>query len=276
MPWSGECPACGTWRSTLQPGIEARDLHESIDTDARIAGFKELRVQNNARILDEVAATLPLAGARALDVGSAHGWFLEEAVRRGVKIEGVEPEEALAEQARARGLTVRTGYFPAVLAPDEQVDLISFNDVLEHIPDVDETLAACAGALRPGGVLSINIPSATGLGYRIATGLARIGVRGPYLRLWQFGLPSPHIHYFTPAALERIVARHGFRIDRRLPLSSIRRDGLWNRVHTVSRPTPLSIVSFVALWLAAPILNRPANSDIVLVLARREDGSPGR
>ncbi len=269
MSWSAQCPSCGTWRSTLVPEIESSELHASIDTGARVAGFRELRMQNNVRILDELSTLAPLAGADLLDVGSAHGWFLDEAKRRGMNALGLEPEDATTEQARERGLSVRSGYFPDALADGETFDVISFNDVLEHIPDVDATLGACARALRPGGVLSVNIPSAAGLVYRIATGLARIGVRGPYQRLWQHGLPSPHVHYFMPVALARVIERHGFRVARILPLSSIRRDGLWARVHTVSRPSPLSVLNFAALWIGAPIFNRPAQSDIVLVLAQR-------
>src|SRR5205085_2717480 len=142
-------------------------------------------------------------------------------------------------------------------------------DVLEHIPDVDEALAACARVLRPGGVLSVNIPSATGLGYRIAVALARIGIRGPYLRVWQHGLPSPHAHYFTPEALARLVECHGLRVSRTMALSPIRREGLWARVHTVSRPSVGSIANFLALWIGAPALRRAGESDIVLLLAQR-------
>jgi hypothetical protein len=42
------------------------------------------------------------------------------------------------------------------------------------------------------------------------------------------------------------------------------RDGLWERVHTFRSRTPASIG---ALYAAAPILNRPVQSDIVLLLA---------
>ncbi len=268
--WSAECPACGSWRSLLVPEINSAELHEPIDRSGRVAGFKMLRDKNNAEILDEIAAEIPLGGKRLFDVGSAHGWFVEAAARRGMCAEGIEPEMEMVNHARSRGLNVRPGYFPAALSEDERTDVISFNDVLEHIPDVDAALDACAHTLRPGGLLSVNIPSASGLAYRIATGLARVRFRGPYLRLWQYGLPSPHIHYFTPAALQRVIERHGFMVVRRRPLSSIRREGLWARVHTVSRPTVSSVIMFLVLWAATPILDRPRHADVVLLLARRQ------
>lgn len=272
--WSAECPACGTWRSSLVPAINSAELHDPIDRSDRVAGFKQLRDENNAQILDDLSAEVSLEDKWLFDVGSAHGWFIEAAARRGMHAEGIEPEMEMVDHARARGLTVRPGYFPEALG-DERADVITFNDVLEHIPDVDAALAACAEHLPPGGLLSVNIPSATGLAYRIATVLARVGFRGPYLRLWQYGLPSPHVHYFTPDALGRLVERHGFAVIRRRPLSSIRRQGLWARVHTVSRPTVGSVFTFLALWAATPIFERPRNADVFLLVARRETGEPG-
>ncbi len=182
-PWSARCPACGTWTSSLALAINEQTTHATsateIDVDARATGLKELRRQNFRDVLDRIGALRPLAGTRLLDVGSAHGWFLEEAAARGVEATGVEPEEAIAEESRRAGARVLTGYFPDVVPDGEQVDVITFNDVLEHIPDVRGTLAGCARVLPPGGVLAINIPSADGLGYRVARLLARVGVKGP-------------------------------------------------------------------------------------------------
>jgi 2-polyprenyl-3-methyl-5-hydroxy-6-metoxy-1,4-benzoquinol methylase len=273
--WAARCPGCGTWASSLEPEINSRNEHVAtgteIDTEARIAGLQRLRRENFRDVLDRIGALLPLDGARLLDVGAAHGWFLEEAAARGVRATGVEPEEDVAAGPLSRGLDVRPGFFPDAIDKGETFDVISFNDVLEHIPDARATLAACAEFLRPGGVLSINIPNADGLGYRVASSAARVGVRGPFERFWQHGLPSPHVHYFTRAGLRRLVEDTGFAVEEVGALSAISRDGLWERVHTFRRATPASVASFAALWTAAPVLNRPRNSDIVLMLALRRD-----
>jgi SAM-dependent methyltransferase len=271
--WAARCPECGAWGSSLEPEINARNTHVTtateIDTTARVAGLERLRRENFRQVLDRIATLMPLAGARLLDVGSAHGWFLEEAAARGAEATGVEPEEDVAADALRRGLDVRRGYFPDVVGESERFDVVAFNDVLEHIPDARGTLEACARVLRPGGILSVNIPNADGLGYRVAGGAARLGVRGPFERFWQHGLPSPHCHYFTRASLTRLVAGSGFEVEEVEALSAISRQGLWNRVHTFRSTSPASVASFAALWAAAPVLNRPSNSDIVLLLGRR-------
>jgi SAM-dependent methyltransferase len=273
VDWAARCPECGTWASSLEPAINEQTTHATtateIDDSARAVGLEQLRRDNFRQILDRIDALVPLAGARLLDIGSAHGWFLEEAGARGVRATGVEPEEEIAAKAADKGLDVRAGYFPDVVPEAGAFDVVTFNDVLEHIPDVRATLEACARVLRPGGVLSINIPSADGLGYRVAGGLARTGLRGPFERFWQHGLPSPHCHYFTRASLASLMSDSGFRVEEVDALSAILRQGLWDRVHTFRRTSPASVASFAALWAAAPVLNRPRNSDIVLALGRR-------
>ncbi|HEX4668848.1 MAG TPA: class I SAM-dependent methyltransferase [Solirubrobacterales bacterium] len=273
IEWAARCPECGTWASSLEPEINARNTHVTtatqIDGTARVAGLESLRRENFRQILNCVDALVPLAGARLLDVGSAHGWFLEEAAARGAQATGVEPDDDVAADPLRRGLDIRCGYFPDVIAESETFDIVTFNDVLEHIPDARATLEACARVLRPGGVLSVNIPNADGLGYRVAGTTARVGIRGPFERFWQHGLPSPHCHYFTRASLARLVTDSGFAVEEIDALSAISRQGLWDRVHTFRQVSPASIASFAALWAAAPVLNRPRNSDIVLMLALR-------
>jgi 2-polyprenyl-3-methyl-5-hydroxy-6-metoxy-1,4-benzoquinol methylase len=269
-PWSARCTVCGTWSSSLAVAINEEAAHARVDEAARATGLKELRRRNYEAILDRIAVLRPLAGARLLDVGSAHGWFLEAAAARGLDATGVEPEEARGEASRRGGGDVRVGYFPDVIEDGETFDVITFNDVLEHIPDVRATLDSCARVLAPGGVLSINIPSADGLGYKVTQLLARCGARGPFERFWQYGLPSPHRHYFPRRALAQLVEESGFSVRGITALSVVLRDGLWERVHAFRSRTPASVVSFAALYGAAPILNRPAQSDIVLLLAQRD------
>jgi len=272
IEWAARCPECGTWGSSLEPAINKQTTHATtdteIDTTARVIGLEQLRRENFRCVLDRLGTLMPLEGARLLDVGSAHGWFLEEAAARGAQAIGVEPDDDVAAAPLARGLDVRVGYFPDVVERTESFDVITFNDVLEHIPNARETLAACAGVLRPGGVISINIPSADGLGYRVASTAARLGMQGPFERFWQHGLPSPHCHYFTRASLARLLSDSGFAVEGVDALSAITREGLWERVHTFRKTSPASVASFAALWAAAPILNRPRNCDIVLALAR--------
>ena len=264
------CPADGTWRSTLDVRINqetARTLDESERSDA----LHQLREENNRAILDAVGRHVRLPGARLLDVGSAHGWFLAAAEAAGATAEGIEPDEGMAALSAESGAKVRVGYFPAALSAQETFDVIAFNDVLEHLPDVASALADSRSALNPQGILSVNIPNAGGLVYRVANLLTRIGLRGPFERLWQVGLPSPHLWYFEESNLTALAAASGLSLVHSTRLRSMSRQGLWSRVHFDRKVGPLSVATFVALSIAAPVLNARRASDIMLLLFRRSD-----
>jgi len=135
-------------------------------------------------------------------------------VELGFKVQGIEPDANVVGGNWAHGVQVRCGLFPDVLAPDDRFDVIVFNDVLEHIPDLRRAISAAASHLRPGGVLCLNCPDKRGILFIVASLLDRVGILGPYDRLWQKGLPSPHVWYFTPALLRRAVEGDGFTLGR--------------------------------------------------------------
>jgi hypothetical protein len=88
--WSLYCASCGSWASTLPLGD-----HE-VESDTRIAGFERLRRENFRVILERLARFRTIQAAELLDVGSAYGWFLDEAERLGATASGIEPDERVA------------------------------------------------------------------------------------------------------------------------------------------------------------------------------------
>lgn len=262
-PWCLQCRECGTWASTLAVGINS-EAHLGLDEELREAGLAELRHHNFTVIIDRLVAHGLTPGSRVLDVGSAHGWFLAAARDRGLHAEGLEPDEAVA--ARSGG-PVRVGFFPDALESAERFDAITYNDVLEHLPDVDGAVAASVRHLAPGGLLSVNIPNSRGLFYRLAIACHRLGMRSAFQRLWQVGLPSPHLWYFDSAGLTRLCERHGVELVASLPLDSVSRSGLWQRAHADRRPSVTSVLGVVAVWLLAPVFN--GTSDIMHLVFRK-------
>lgn len=253
--WHQACTACGYEGSTLAPRIDAQAAGGDLDEAAREAGLEPLRRENFRRLVQRLR---PLAAARGLpallDVGCAHGWFLE-ACAGHFQPTGIEPDAAMHAFARARGLPVRHGYFPAALAADERFDVVSFNDVLEHIPDLAATLDACHRHLRDDGLLVVNAPCRRGVFYRLAKALARLGRRGPFERMWQKGFPSPHVHYFDTATLPRIAARHGFALVSCSTLPSVAAKGLYRRIrYSKDVPAPKAALMAAAITVASPLL----------------------
>jgi SAM-dependent methyltransferase len=268
-PWAWHCSSCGVRFSSLEPHIDD-GVAQSLDEDSRENGLRAVRDKGHAVVLDEIGRRRQLAGSSVLDIGSGHGWFLEAAQARGMSATGVEPDRDIAERAIGRGLDVRVGFFPQDLPAEERFDVIAFNDVLEHLPDLPAILAAVDERLRPEGLLAISIPTADGLGYRTAVGLARMGVGAPLDRLWQREFPSPHLWYFTESALARFVTGHGFQTLGAGRLPSVEREGLRERVGTDPRSGWIAKVSFAGVYVTAPIFNHERFSDAMWLLFKKQ------
>ena len=220
-PWVRRCPQCGFWCSSLDSGA-----------GNEIAGIDTLRRDNFRVLLDHLQRLVSPAGASVLEVGCGRGWFLDEAARRGFPCIAVEPAADLAAETAARGHVVHAGFFPDALPAGATFSMIVFNDVFEHLPDPVRMVAICHERLIDDGLLVINLPSSSGILFRIARVLAAIGMTKPFERLWQKGLSSPHLSYFSPATLKPLVERHGFRQVEQFPLASMRVSGMWPRLRS--------------------------------------------
>ena len=266
--WLARCPSCGVLSSNLGISIPSEAGGLILDEALRETGLDGLRRRNNGRLLARLAGLLA-KGRRLLDVGSGPGFLLSQARELGFEAEGVEPDANTIAAARARGAVVRHGFFPAVLATEEQFDAIVFNDVLEHIPDLDGALDAAARHLAPGGVLCLNCPDRRGLYFRVADLLDRLGLTGPFDRLWQKDLPSPHVWYFTPEDLERAARKRDLAPAGRERLDTVELAGLWARIRYVrAQPLWLSVAAY-AFALASWPIARLAPPDAVVCFFRK-------
>jgi SAM-dependent methyltransferase len=265
--WLFRCQNCGTWGSTLTGAINSSAVPSVIDESQRAVGLETIRATN----LEIVVNTLLQFGigpnSKVLDVGSAHGWFLDKLAMRGVKGAGIEPDEAI--RALRPDLDVRRGYFPEALEPSETFDAICFNDVLEHIPDVASSVQSVVRHLNPGGLLSVNIPNSRGLIFKISRILKYFGLKSPFFRLWQVGLPSPHLWYFDEVGLRAIGASNGLKVVSCTTLATVSRHGLWGRIHFDRRPNPLTALAFAVIWCFAPLMNLRSTSDILHIVFRK-------
>lgn len=116
-----------------------------------------LHLLNEVRVPYFERALGGFAGKRILDIGSGGGIFTEPLAAAGASVLGIDPSErsieAAREHAAAHGLQIdyRVAHAES-FACDEQFDAVLAVDVLEHVDDVDQTLATCARLLKPGGL----------------------------------------------------------------------------------------------------------------------------
>lgn len=223
------CKNCKYEKSHFMPAININEAHERVDENSREKALYALRLSNFNILVNKLKELQTNKSARLLDVGAAHGWFLD-AASRYFDVMGIEPDELVFAAAKSQGRSIRFGYFPEALFADEKFNIIVFNDVIEHVPDIQMVLTACHDRLNAGGLLLLNLPSSRGIFYRAAKFLHRMGIRSYFDRLWQRDMPSPHIHYFNSDNLKRIVSQCGFTEVCHGALPSLRLKGLFTRI----------------------------------------------
>ena len=119
--------------------------------------FKTLHEINGLR-LGYIAERAPLAAARVLDVGCGGGLLCEGMAERGARVVGIDraPENIAVAHLHAteRGLSIDYRCIDVeALAADAPgtFDIVTCLEMLEHVPEPQRVVAACAKALRPGG-----------------------------------------------------------------------------------------------------------------------------
>ena len=98
-----------------------------------------------------------------IEVASNDGYLLRNFVEAGVPVLGVEPAANVAEVAVAAGIPTDVAFFGRdhaadVLRRGQAADLVIANNVLAHVPDLDDFVGGLAAVLKPEGVLTVEVP----------------------------------------------------------------------------------------------------------------------
>lgn len=108
----------------------------------------------------EIEQELGLTKARLLELGSAGGFFIEAARRRGWDVRGIELSPPAAQYSkRELDLEVFEGLLEDAPFEPESFDLCLADNVLEHTLRPDEVLRDLLALLAPGGHLIVIVPS---------------------------------------------------------------------------------------------------------------------
>lgn len=136
--------------------------------------------------------------SHVVEIASNDGYLLRNFVGRGVPVTGVEPARNVAEAARAAGVPTVTEFFGRRLARQlaeegKRADLLLGNNVLAHVPDLNDFVAGLKILLKPSGVVTMEFPH-----------LLRL-IEGR-----QFDtIYHEHFSYFSFTTAERVFSAHG-------------------------------------------------------------------
>jgi 2-polyprenyl-3-methyl-5-hydroxy-6-metoxy-1,4-benzoquinol methylase len=236
---------------------------------AEVEGITSVRVKKYKSICNILKDKFPFH-LNILDVGCAHGLFLKIAQNNGFEVVGLEPDHVNASKAREQGFEIIEGFFPDTEQLAGRVfDVVIFNDSFEHIPDLTRVIQGIRQYLKREGIVVINIPSSSGIIFRLSLLLSKLGIVSLLDRLWQKGFTSPHLHYFNPENLRMLFAEQGFEKKHCAPLRCYTLEGLWKRIR-YNVPFVKSLFIWVGLTLFYPIhLLWKSKSDIMVLFFRK-------
>lgn len=98
-----------------------------------------------------------------IEIAANDGYLLQYAKARGIPCLGIEPTTSTASAARAKGIEIVEAFFGVKLAQQlvaqgEQADLTTANNVLAHVPDINDFVGGFAVLLKPAGVATFEFP----------------------------------------------------------------------------------------------------------------------
>jgi len=141
------------------------------------------------------------SGGSILDVGCGRGVLFGPLADRGFRVFGVE-----ANETAVLGADPRAEVHIATRLSEAGFEAASFDQiviwhVLEHMVDPFDAIAECSRLLKPGGRLIVSVPNFESWQARWS---------GPH---WFHLDPPRHLYHFPCSALEKLMARHGFRVE---------------------------------------------------------------
>jgi SAM-dependent methyltransferase len=199
------CNDCGmVW---LDPRPSVGDLLKSYDTylpddDDDIACWEKMIAP-----VVETAATLIEShknsdGARLLDIGCGHGFFLKNMAQRGWTVEGIEVSRPGRDYARkSLGLSIHSKPLEDLALADNCFDVVTLFYVIEHVHDPGMVLQEVCRVLKPGGMVLLRWPHSTPV----------VKILGPFAKKLDIFHTPFHLYDFNPGAMLQLLEMSGFK-----------------------------------------------------------------
>jgi SAM-dependent methyltransferase len=131
---------------------------------AYFSSFSTSWLKHAEQYISDMAARFDLnANSHIVEIAANDGYLLQYAKARNIPCLGVEPTASTANAARAKGIEIVEAFFGVKLAEDlaaqgKQADLTAANNVLAHVPDINDFVEGFSILLKPTGVATFEFP----------------------------------------------------------------------------------------------------------------------
>jgi 2-polyprenyl-3-methyl-5-hydroxy-6-metoxy-1,4-benzoquinol methylase len=227
--------------------VESFESPESIFSDyAYFSSYSDSWLAHCQNYAKNMVSMLGL-GPKSLvvEVAANDGYLLQYFLNEGVPVLGIEPAANVAEAARKKGIETVVDFFGCRLAEklageNRKADLVIANNVLAHVPDINDFVAGLAAILKESGTLTLEFPHLLEL-----------------MENCQFDtIYHEHFSYFSLMAVEKIFAAHGLYV---FDVDSLPTHGGSLRIHACHASQ-----------------NRPLGNGFGQVMAREKDAGLNR
>jgi SAM-dependent methyltransferase len=179
------------------------DAHKLFDAEyAYFSGYSSSWLVHSERYVIDMVARFDLGvDSHVVEVAANDGYLLQYVQARNIPCTGIEPTAGTAAAARTKGISIVEDFFGVRLAKElvtqgKQADLTVANNVLAHVPEINDFVAGFAVLLKPQGVAIFEFPHLSKL-----------------IRENQFDtIYHEHFSYLSLTAVNRIFAVNGLTV----------------------------------------------------------------
>lgn len=138
---------------------------------------------------------------QVIEIASNDGYLLQYFVKRGIPVLGIEPAANVAEAAKQKGIQTIINFFGQQIAQElvsegVHADLLVGNNVLAHVPDINDFVGGMKILLSPGGIITMEFPH-----------LVRLMEENQFDTIYH-----EHFSYLSFVTVDRIFYEHGLSI----------------------------------------------------------------
>ena len=154
------CEKC--WLVQVESSSRAADLFN--EEYAYFSSFSEAWLQHCKDYVGRMIEMLGLnESSMVVEIASNDGYLLQFVQEQKIPCFGVEPTTSTARAARAKGIETIEEFFGVALAKrlvneGKPADLVAANNVLAHVPDINDFVRGFTTLLKPNGVATFEFP----------------------------------------------------------------------------------------------------------------------
>jgi hypothetical protein len=166
---------------------------------AYFSSYSDSWVAHAKRYVDTVIERFAIdSSKRAMEIASNDGYLLQHFVAKGIPVLGIEPAANVAKVAIEKGIPTTVRFFGVdsakeIASENGQADLLLGNNVLAHVPNINDFVGGMKILLRMGGVITMEFPH-----------LLRLMADNQFDTIYH-----EHFSYLSFFSVEKVFAAHG-------------------------------------------------------------------